>query len=47
MPLFMDRHDVPETSSADVARFHASDLALADKHGVQFLSLLRGRLERS
>ena len=38
MPLFMDRHDVPGTSAADVAQFHASDLELADKHGVQFLS---------
>jgi class 3 adenylate cyclase len=38
MPLFMDRHQVPETSAADVAKFHASDLELADKYGVQFLS---------
>jgi class 3 adenylate cyclase len=38
MPLFMDRHDVPGTSAADVAQFHASDLELADKHDVQFLS---------
>jgi Nickel responsive protein SCO4226-like len=38
MPLFMDRHDVPETSAADVATFHARDLELANKYGVQFLS---------
>ena len=38
MPLFMDRHDLPGTSAADVAQFHAKDLELANKHGVEFLS---------
>ncbi len=38
MPLFMDRHDVPGASAADVAEAHMKDLELAGKHGVQFLS---------
>lgn len=38
MPLFMDRHDVPGASAKDVANAHVSDLELAGKHGVQFLS---------
>lgn len=38
MRLFMDRHDVPGATAEDVAQAHVSDLALASKHGVQFLS---------
>jgi class 3 adenylate cyclase len=38
MQLFMDRHDVPGATAEDVAQAHVSDLALAGKHGVQFLS---------
>jgi class 3 adenylate cyclase len=38
MPLFMDRHDVPGASAADVADAHVSDLEFAEKHHVQFLS---------
>ena len=38
MPLFMDRHDVPGASAADVAEAHVSDLEVAGKHDVQFLS---------
>jgi len=34
----MDRHDVPAASAEDVAQAHVSDLELAGKHDVQFLS---------
>ena len=34
----MDRHDLPGVSAEDVARAHARDLELQDKHGVTFLS---------
>ena len=38
MPLFMDRHDVPGATAEDAASAHVSDLAVAGKHGVEFLS---------
>ncbi len=38
MPLFMDRHDVPGATQADIARAHLSDVALASKHNVEFLT---------
>lgn len=38
MPLFMDRHDVPDATAEDVAQAHVSDLQISTKHGVQFLS---------
>jgi class 3 adenylate cyclase len=38
MPLFMDRHDVPGASQADIARAHMSDVAFASKHNVEFLT---------
>jgi class 3 adenylate cyclase len=38
MPLFMDRHDVPGATAKDVAEAHVSDLEMATKYGVQFLS---------
>jgi class 3 adenylate cyclase len=38
MPLFMDRHDVPGATAADIAQAHVSDLAMEAKHGVQFLT---------
>jgi class 3 adenylate cyclase len=34
----MDRHDVPGASPEDVVKAHVSDLELAGKHDVQFLS---------
>ena len=34
----MDRHDLPGLTAEDLARAHASDLQVADKHDVQFLS---------
>lgn len=38
MSLFMDRHDVPGATPEAVAQAHASDVAVADKHGVHFLA---------
>jgi class 3 adenylate cyclase len=38
MPLFMDRHDLPGVSAADIAQAHAKDVAVQDAHGVRFLS---------
>lgn len=38
MPLFMDRHDVPNATAQDVAAAHAADIAPGTRHGVQFLS---------
>jgi class 3 adenylate cyclase len=38
MPLFMDRHDVPGATQADIAQAHVSDVALASKHDVEFLT---------
>jgi class 3 adenylate cyclase len=38
MPLFMDRHEVPDATPEQVAQAHAADLALEAKHDVQFLT---------
>jgi class 3 adenylate cyclase len=38
MPLFMDRHDLRGLTAEDVAQAHASDLKVAGKHDVEFLS---------
>ncbi|MBA3235970.1 MAG: DUF4242 domain-containing protein [Chloroflexi bacterium] len=38
MPLFMDRHDLPNATAEEVAAAHAADLVPGAKHGVQFLS---------
>ena len=38
MPLYMDRHDVPGASRAEVAAAHVRDVELADEYGVDFLS---------
>jgi class 3 adenylate cyclase len=38
VPLFMDRHDIPGVTPEAVAQAHASDVAVADKHGVHFLA---------
>ena len=37
MPLFMDRHDLPNATAEEVAAAHAADLVPGAKHGVQFL----------
>ncbi len=38
MPLFMDRHDLPGITAEEVAQAHLLDLAVAPKHGVNFLT---------
>ena len=38
MPIFMDRHDVWETTAADVAEAHRRDLEVQDRYGVKFLT---------
>ena len=38
MPIYMDRHDVWETSAADVAEAHRKDLEVQDRYGVKFLT---------
>jgi len=38
MPIFMDRHDVWETTAADVAAAHRKDLEVQDRYGVKFLT---------
>lgn len=38
MPLFMDRHDIPSITAEQVAQAHLVDLAIAPKHGVEFLT---------
>jgi len=38
MPYFMDRHDVPDATSDDVARTHLQDLAVQERFGVKYLT---------
>jgi hypothetical protein len=38
MPLYMDRHDLPGVTPADLAGAHALDVDVQDKHGVRYLS---------
>ncbi len=38
MPLFMDRHDTPGATAAEIAQAHASDIEVSAKHDVQFMS---------
>jgi len=38
MPIFMDRHDVWETTAADVAEAHRKDLEVQERYGVRFLT---------
>ena len=38
MPIFMDRHNVKETTAADVAEAHRKDLEIQDRYGVKFLT---------
>lgn len=38
VPLYMDRHDLPEVTPEQVAQAHLLDLAIAPKHDVQFLT---------
>jgi hypothetical protein len=38
MPLFMDRHDLPDASAADLAAAHLRDLEVQEEFGVQFIT---------
>lgn len=38
MSLFMDRHEVPDATPEDVAAAHVSDLAVASKYDIEFIS---------
>ena len=38
MPLYMDRHDVPGATAADIAQAHVLDVATAGRHDVEFLT---------
>ena len=38
MPIFLDRHDVVESSAEEVAKLHVKDLEIQDKYGVKFLT---------
>jgi len=38
VPLFMDRHDLPDVTAENVARMHVLDLAVSARHDVQFLT---------
>ncbi len=37
MPIYMDVHNLPGVSAADVAGAHMKDLEEQDKHGVKYL----------
>ena len=38
MPIFLDRHDVVESSAEEVAKLHVKDLEIQDRYGVRFLT---------
>lgn len=38
MPLYMDRHDLPEVTAEDVAQAHIRDLEIQDRYGVRYLT---------
>jgi len=38
MPMFMDRHDLPNTTAADLAAAHMRDLEVQDQFGVRFVT---------
>ena len=38
MPIFLDRHDVVESSAEEVAKLHLKDLEAQGKYGVKFLT---------
>jgi class 3 adenylate cyclase len=38
MPIFMDRHDMPEAKEADVFGAHLRDLEIQGKYGVKYLT---------
>jgi hypothetical protein len=38
MPLYMDRHDLPNATAADLAAAHLRDLEVQDRFGVRFVT---------
>lgn len=38
MPLFMDRHDVPDATAQEVAAAHLQDVEIQDKYGVKYIT---------
>jgi hypothetical protein len=38
MPLYMDRHDLPDATAADIATAHMRDLELQERFGVRFVT---------
>ncbi|MCV0404092.1 MAG: DUF4242 domain-containing protein [Chloroflexi bacterium] len=38
MPLYMDRHEVPEATAREVAEGHVRDVAIQDRFGVEYLT---------
>jgi hypothetical protein len=38
MPLYMDRHDLPDSTAADIAVAHMRDLEVQDRFGVRFVT---------
>jgi class 3 adenylate cyclase len=38
MALFIDRHEIPGASAADIAAAHVQDLGVQDKYGVRFVT---------
>jgi class 3 adenylate cyclase len=38
MPLYMDRHDLPDVTAADIAAAHVRDLEVQGKFGVHFIT---------
>jgi hypothetical protein len=38
MPLYMDRHDLPGATAADIATAHLRDLEVQERFGVRFVT---------
>jgi class 3 adenylate cyclase len=38
MPFFLDRHDAPGSTAADIAAAHALDLSVQERHGVRYVT---------
>ncbi|HEX3361840.1 MAG TPA: nickel-binding protein [Solirubrobacterales bacterium] len=38
MPLYMDRHDLPDATAADIASAHMHDLEVQERFGVRFVT---------
>ena len=38
MPLYMDRHDLPDATAADIATAHLRDLEVQERFGVRFVT---------